>query len=192
MRTKYTPEKAMLVFDEARKLFLGSKRGLKTEFSNFVWRSKHPLAGKPKFVVAEILPLLKPAIERQIVWRQADGRYWKNFQTWINQLYWEEEIATVSVKSSTPPLQSAVCVVDHNPAVAYDLVAPGRPIFLCRTCVRAIGKVHWGRMSLSAIEKAVEKGKRRLPKKDLELVASEDKQKAIAKLRQDLGKSMKP
>ncbi len=104
MRTKHTSEKAILVFDEARKLFLGSKRGLKTEFSNFVWRSKHPLAGKPKFVIIEILPLLKPAIERQIIWRQADGRYWKNFQTWINQRCWEEEQA----KGQTTPLQKDV------------------------------------------------------------------------------------
>lgn len=97
MRTKYTP-----AFDEARKLFPGSKKGLKTEFSNFVYRSKHPIAGKPPFNYVEVLPLLKPAIERQIVWRRADGQYWKNFQTWINQLCWEEE------KGELPPRKKDV------------------------------------------------------------------------------------
>jgi hypothetical protein len=91
-------EVELKIFDEARKLFparrVGSKRGNETEFKNFIrhkdWK--------------EVLPLLKPAIERQIKWRKetishnwANPKFrlfipeWPNFQTWINQRRWEEE-----------------------------------------------------------------------------------------------------
>ncbi len=91
MRVKYTDVETA-VFEEARKLYPGSKRGLQTEFANFKWRCKHPVSGGvPMFVVSAVLPILKPAIEQQIIWRRKDGRYWKNFQTWINNHCWEEE-----------------------------------------------------------------------------------------------------
>lgn len=75
-------DKYMSIFDEARKLFKGTKRGLQTEYDYFCkkhsdWR--------------EVLPLLIPAVENQIKWRAEDGRYWKNFKTWINNRCWEEE-----------------------------------------------------------------------------------------------------
>jgi len=79
-------DKYILVFDEARKLFPGTKRKCQTEFGNFIKKHKNWRG---------FLPLLKPAIEQQIKWRQdANGEFrpsWKNFQTWINNSCWEEE-----------------------------------------------------------------------------------------------------
>lgn len=74
-----------LDFDAARKLFKGRKNGLTPEFKNFKKKHKNWI---------EIIPLLKPAIEKQIVWREQDGCYWKNFQTWINNECWTEEKAS--------------------------------------------------------------------------------------------------
>ena len=89
-------EENMLVFDVVRKAYPGTKRGLETEFYNFVWQSKHPKAGMPPFNFVEVLPLLKPAIKAQIQGRQRAklGDFvppWKNFKTWINNRCWEEE-----------------------------------------------------------------------------------------------------
>jgi hypothetical protein len=77
------------VFDKARKLYPGTRRGNETEFANFKKKHKD---------WKEVLPLLFPAIEKQIKWKEtarANGlrfvRLWKIFQTWINQRCWEEE-----------------------------------------------------------------------------------------------------
>lgn len=70
-------------FEEARKIYKGTKRGLDTEFNNFTKKHKN---------WRNIIPLLKPAILKQIEWRKQDKRYWKNFQTWINNSCWEEEV----------------------------------------------------------------------------------------------------
>jgi len=74
--------KYLKIFDEARKLFRGTKRGLQTEFANFRKKNKDWKV---------VLPLLKPAIENQIKWRKRDGIFWKHFKTWINNRCWEEE-----------------------------------------------------------------------------------------------------
>jgi len=73
--------KYMSIFDESRKLFKGTKRGLSTEYENFVKKHKDWKA---------VLPLLLPAVKNQIIWRAEDKRYWKNFKTWINNRCWEE------------------------------------------------------------------------------------------------------
>jgi len=78
-------EKDMSIFDEARRIYQGTKRGLETEFGNFIQKHKD---------WKKVLPLLKPAVEWQIMWRKADGQWWKNFKTWINNRCWEEEAAT--------------------------------------------------------------------------------------------------
>jgi len=72
-------------FDSARKLFRGRKNGLAPELKNFQKKHKNWI---------EIIPLLTPAIENQIVWRKQDNCYWKNFQTWINNSCWTEEKET--------------------------------------------------------------------------------------------------
>lgn len=83
-------DKNISLFDEARILFPGTKRGLKPEYDNFI--KKH------KKEASEILPLLIPAIIKQRQWREeqkANGArfipQWKNFQTWINNQCWTEE-----------------------------------------------------------------------------------------------------
>ncbi len=82
-----TETEHLSIFDSARELFGGTKRGNPTEFENF---QKHT-------DWKEVLPLLLPAIEKQIEWRKnAGGEFrppWKNFQTWINNRCWEEEPA---------------------------------------------------------------------------------------------------
>jgi hypothetical protein len=75
-------EKKAFVFETARKKFPGTKRGFQVEFDNF--KKKHP-------DWFDVVDLLLPAIEQQIEWRKKDGRYWKMFQTWINNSCWTEE-----------------------------------------------------------------------------------------------------
>lgn len=82
VETEKRREEQMSLFDEARKLFKGTKLGLETEYENF--HKKHA-------DWKTVLPLLKPAVEQQIKWREQDERYWKNFKTWINNRCWEEE-----------------------------------------------------------------------------------------------------
>jgi hypothetical protein len=87
-KEKYTQQ-----FEQARKIYPGTKRGCETEFANF---EKHKDWKK-------VLPLLKPAIEKQIEWRRESKAAniwvpkWKNFQTWINNRCWEDEIEIESV-----------------------------------------------------------------------------------------------
>ena len=72
------------IFDQARKLYPGVKRGNETEFANFTKKHKR---------WREILPLLLPAIQAQIEWMDVPkGVFrpgWKHFATWINQSFWE-------------------------------------------------------------------------------------------------------
>ena len=91
-REKYTD------FDDAWKLYPGTKRGSATEFADF--KKKHQ-------DWHEVLPLLVPAIESQIQ-RRADQEQsgawvpnWKHFKTWLNQRCWEtEESAPQSTEDS--------------------------------------------------------------------------------------------
>tara|TARA_Y100000310_G_C20014261_1_gene504385 strand:+ start:51 stop:416 length:366 start_codon:yes stop_codon:yes gene_type:complete len=105
----------MSIFDEARKLYPGTKRGLKVEWDSF--RKKHKNYRK-------IVPLLKPAIERQIAHKKklkAAKRFvpeWKNFKTWINQSCWEEELGEIA--SAAKPK----CVICGQPAGANYCGAP--------------------------------------------------------------------
>ena len=82
-------------FDIARVLYPGSKIGNANEFKNFVTKSLYPAKGMCKFDIKEVLPLLLPAIKRQIQWRaEAKGEFrpeWKGFSVWINDNYWEFE-----------------------------------------------------------------------------------------------------
>ena len=92
-----------MVFDGARMLYPGIKRGLTTEYKNF--RSKY------KQECASLIPLLVPAIKKQIAYKLHLKRTtektwpWKHFQTWINQRVWEAEI---------PAMKSAVKIERCN------------------------------------------------------------------------------
>lgn len=81
------PDNNLLVFDEFRKLFQGTKRGNQTEFDNFKKKHKD---------WKTVLPVLKESILNQIKIRETKIKNnqfvpeWKNLQTWINQRCWEE------------------------------------------------------------------------------------------------------
>lgn len=82
-----------LAFEEARKAYPGSKRGLDAEWADF--RKKH---GKS---IPEIIPLLAPAIRKGVRYRSELERVgakfipqWKNLKTWLNQSCWTDEFPT--------------------------------------------------------------------------------------------------
>ena len=77
-----------LIFEEFRDIYLGKARGLKTEFEHFKKKHKD---------WREVLPLLKPAYERQCAEKIAtkgkiDTNYEPHLQTYINQRRWEMEV----------------------------------------------------------------------------------------------------
>ena len=78
-----------LMFEDFRKAYKGTKRGLNTEFSNFKKKHKD---------WKEVLPKLLPAYERQCEQLERNkqaGAFTpqpKNLQTYINQRCWEEEV----------------------------------------------------------------------------------------------------
>lgn len=81
--------KEKILFEEFRKIYLGTKRGLDVEFANFCKKHKD---------WREVLPYLKVNYERQIEAKKSqrgsiDPRYEKHLQTYINQRCWEEEIS---------------------------------------------------------------------------------------------------
>jgi uncharacterized protein YdaU (DUF1376 family) len=84
-----------ILFDEFRKLYPGSKRGLKTEFENFIKKTEY---------FKEVLPNLLQALKNQIAWKKemsTAGMFvpeWKILQTWINKKCWEEEKPTIENK----------------------------------------------------------------------------------------------
>lgn len=76
------------VFDEFRKLYKGTKRGLDTEFDNFKKKHKD---------YKQVLPILKESYLKQEEIRDiktSKGEFvpqYANLQTWINQRRWEIE-----------------------------------------------------------------------------------------------------
>ena len=81
------------IFEKSRELFPGTKKGNDTEYDNFVKKHKD---------WKDVLPLLLPAVEKQIKYRAniPSDKFiaeWKHFRTWINQRCWEDEMSeTVS------------------------------------------------------------------------------------------------
>jgi hypothetical protein len=89
--------KEKILFEEFRKIYLGTKRGLDIEFTNFYKKHKD---------WREVLPYLKVNYERQIEAKKSqrgsiDLRYEKHLQTYINQRCWEEEISYGSNSTTT-------------------------------------------------------------------------------------------
>lgn len=96
------------IFEDFRKVYLGTKRGCKVEFENFKKKHKD---------WKEVLPNLKPAYERQVEAKKSqrgsiDPRYEKHLQTYINQRCWEEEITYGSNTSTTNHGHEAVSATD--------------------------------------------------------------------------------
>lgn len=77
------------IFEAFRKIYKGSKRGLKTELENFKKKHKD---------WREVLPILKEAYEQQLaIKEEARNRgcfvpQEKNLSTYLNQRCWEEEL----------------------------------------------------------------------------------------------------
>ncbi len=94
-------KKHMSIFDEAKKIYPGKKRGLQTEYDDFSKKHKD---------YSTVIHLLKPAIEKQInhrdylIKRKEFVPAWKNFKTWINQRCWEEETNTEDITQPQLPL----------------------------------------------------------------------------------------
>lgn len=76
-------------FEEARKLYrtVGTVRGFQPEWDDFYKKHRRR--------INEICPLLKPAIEKQIAYRESTKDWcppWKNFKTWLRGSWWTEEV----------------------------------------------------------------------------------------------------
>ncbi len=86
-------EAAKSFFNEAREAYPGNRNGLDSEWDNF--EKKNP-------DYTDILPLLLPAIEREIAHKaklKTSNQFcaeWKNFQTWINKKCWTQEFGEVT------------------------------------------------------------------------------------------------
>jgi hypothetical protein len=97
-----------ILFEEFRKAYLGTKRGLDIEFTNFCKKHKD---------WRDVLPYLKVNYERQIEAKKSqrgsiDPRFEKHLQTYINQRCWEEEISYGSNTHSTNHGHEAVSATD--------------------------------------------------------------------------------
>lgn len=85
-------------FDAFRKTYRGTKRGLTIELENLQKKNEN---------WREIIPLLMPALEREIAWREqqaAAGRFvpeWAYLQTWINQKRWQQEFEAPATTPET-------------------------------------------------------------------------------------------
>ncbi len=81
-------------FNEARRLYPGTRGGLTVEWDNFEKKNRGHLA--------DIIPKLLPAIEAEKVHKDAinktrsDPLQWKHFTTWINKRCWEQELESVA------------------------------------------------------------------------------------------------
>ena len=101
--TDHTEEKNIvrLQFEEARKAYPGTKRGLDPEWANFQRKHRDHLA--------EIAPLLLPAILAERKHKsnlKASQKFcpeWANFQTWINQARWTQEFTQPASEAAAPP-----------------------------------------------------------------------------------------
>ena len=76
------------LFEQARRIYPGDKRGAQTEFENLKRKHKD---------WTQIIPALEPAIQFQIMTRekmQKQGEFvppWKHFKTYINNRCWESK-----------------------------------------------------------------------------------------------------
>lgn len=100
-------------FEEFRRMYPGTKRGFKIEFENF--RRKNPKTWRT------IIPLLIPAITKQIQWHErsiATGQFtpnYKHLQTWINQQCWTEEQPEITAQpQDVAPVHKTAAAADYD------------------------------------------------------------------------------
>ena len=84
----------LAIFNKARRLYPGTKRGNETEFEDFIKKHKD---------WKEVLSLLLPSIEKQIEYRKNISLNtfipeWKHFKTWLYNRCWEEETSEIETK----------------------------------------------------------------------------------------------
>ena len=86
------------LFDIFRKAYPGKKRGLDTEYNDFIKKHKD---------YKQIIPLLPSIIEDQISAKKKElddtgfTPMWKNLKTWLSQRCWEEEFGKTESKPPT-------------------------------------------------------------------------------------------
>ncbi|PXV61203.1 hypothetical protein CLV62_12536 [Dysgonomonas alginatilytica] len=102
-------EDIKIEFDNFRKLYPGTKRGLDTEFENLKKKHKD---------YKEVLSFLLPALENMIDWRdqkKALNQFvpdYPNLQTWINQRRWETELGKIEKGGNDGDKGSRFCGVE--------------------------------------------------------------------------------
>lgn len=101
------------LFEDFRKAYPGNKRGHDTEFTNF--KKKNPKTWQ------SIVPLLMPALERMLEWRNAAQKAGKfvpghaNLSTWINQSRWQTEYEVINPQQPTiTPIQPETKEEDYG------------------------------------------------------------------------------
>ena len=93
-------------FDDFRKAYPGSKRGLDVEFENFTKKND----------LDSTIPLLMPALEIEIKHKEKLKSMnefcpqWKNLSTWINQKCWTQELSTFEVVKRKSTLTAEDCL----------------------------------------------------------------------------------
>lgn len=87
------------IFENFRSKYPGTKKGLETEYANFL--KKHDDANE---VIQKLLPALEYQIEQREI-RKENKQFvpeWKHLQTWLNQRCWEEEIESEENEEDIP------------------------------------------------------------------------------------------
>ncbi len=99
------------IFEEFRKLYKGTKRGLDIEFDNF--RKKHSDWKEVNKILKECL--IKQTKAREI--NKSNNQFvpqWKNLQTYINNRAWEEEICILELKQNGNTQQQSRMAFEQN------------------------------------------------------------------------------
>jgi len=96
----------LTIFNTARGLFPGTKRGLKTEFSDFKKKHKD---------WADCVELLEPAILREMNYKRMLRSQkvfcpeWPHFRTWLNQRRWEQEFPQIKKEKTAAGRRCPQC-----------------------------------------------------------------------------------
>jgi hypothetical protein len=96
-KVKESKKNISVIFDKFRVEYPGTKRGLKTEFENFIKKNK-----------PEVVELLLPALKKEIAHKNTLIQLkqfvpeWKNLSSWINQRCWEQEFPEVKRINGKP------------------------------------------------------------------------------------------
>lgn len=88
-------------FDEFRKKYPGTKRGLETEYTPFKKKYRN---------YKELIPILLTSLQTQIDEREKIGKsgafvpFWKNLKTYLNQQGWEERLSEENKNYKQQPI----------------------------------------------------------------------------------------